>query len=282
MSEARERPPHAERPGGLLSRIGGHLVMYHAPRSPHAEQYRACRTNLAALNRNGAPWVIVVTSSRKGEGKSVTAANLAACFAELPGARVALVDADFRAPSQAGLFSLPNEPGLTDVIEERAQLKDVALRSVLENLEIYPAGKAPRRPAELLGGERFAAVLAELRRRHTWVLIDTPPVNPYTDGCVLAARCQGALLVVRMEETQKGLVQRSVQSLTRAGAKVLGTFLTGLSPDGAEADRYGYGHVDEDDNLLRSEYRKEKARLEAEKALRKQEQAWLEEQKDKS
>ncbi|MGQ0552678.1 MAG: CpsD/CapB family tyrosine-protein kinase [Planctomycetota bacterium] len=271
-------PETAERPGGLLSRISHQVVMYHDARSLHAEQYRACRTNLAALNRGGGPWSVVVTSSRKGEGKSVTAANVAACLGELSGARVCLIDADFRSPRQAGLFGLPNQPGLTELHDDKATLKQVLLPTVLSALHVLPAGSEPRSTAELLGSERFANLIDELKRRYTWVLIDTPPVNPYTDACVLAARCNGALLVVRMEQTTRDLVARSIHNLQRAGGRVLGSFLTGLTPDRDDSDRYGYYRQNlDDEDLARQEVQRAKARRAAQRRLLAQEKAWLKE-----
>ena len=181
----------AERPGGLLSSIAQNVVMYHDPRSMHAEQYRTCRTNLTALNRAGAPWAVVVTSSRKGEGKSVTAANLAVCLAEMPAMRVCLIDGDFRAAAQSELFGVDNTPGLADLLGDHAKLGHVMRTTALSKLDVIPAGDEPASTAEMLGGERFANLLGELKRRYSWIVIDTPPVQPYTDACV-ATSCRGA------------------------------------------------------------------------------------------
>lgn len=273
-------PSDVERPGGLLSKVSGALIMYHDPRSLHAEQYRSCRTNLTALNRRGGAWSIVITSSKKGEGKSVTAANLGACLAELPGTKVCLIDTDFRSPSQAGVFGVENSPGLADLIEDRASFKEVMHETVIPNLHMMGAGTEPRSPAEVLGGERFGNLIGELKRRYTWILLDTPPVNPYTDACVLTAQCNGALLVVRMEETNKELVQRSMQNLARAGGKVLGIFLAGLPIDREDSDRAGYYRIDAGDReLAKQELSRARARRKAERRLRAQEKAYLSQQK---
>ncbi len=272
----RELPTEFERPGGLLSRVDQNLIMYHDARSLHAEQYRACRTNLTAMNREGGPWALVVTSSVKGEGKSVTTANLAACMAELPGTRVCLLDTDFRAPSQSGIFGIPEEPGISELILDEASFKDVLYPTVVKNLDLVPAGREPASPAELLSSERFINLLQELKRRYSWVIIDTPPVNPYTDGCVLAAITNGALVVLRMEETNRELVQRTMQNIRTAGGRVLGTFLTGLAPDRDDSDRAGYYRVDASDReMTRKGSARLKARKKAEARLRQQEKAYL-------
>jgi capsular exopolysaccharide synthesis family protein len=269
-------PAQAERPGGLLSRVSSALLLYHDPRSPHAEQYRAFRTNLTALNRGGGPWAVVFTSARKGEGKSITTANVAACLAELPGSRVCLLDVDFRRPALAALLGLDNQPGLTELLSDEANLQRVLRPTVVPGLDLLPAGDEPRNPAELLGGERLANLLAELKRRYTWILIDTPPVNPFTDACVLAPRTNGVVVVVRMEQTPRDLVQRSMQSIQRAGGKVLGSFLTGMASDREDADRGGYARIDREGES--QDAGRSAARREAEKRLRGQEQAWLKKQ----
>jgi polysaccharide biosynthesis transport protein len=279
-----EGPPAgvAERPGGLLSRIAANVVMYHDPRSLHSEQYRTCRTNLAALNRGGAPWAVVVTSSRKGEGKSVTAANLAVCLAELPATRVCLIDADFRAAAQANIFGVDNTPGLAELLTDKAGFGSVLRNTTIAKLDVMPSGDEPPSPAELLGGERFANLLSELKRRYSWIVVDTPPVNPYTDACVATSRANGALIVVRMQQTPKDMVQRAAQSLVSAGGRLLGSFLTGLPPDHEAYDYYTYDRssTSSDRERVKSEVDRQKAKREAERRLRQQEKAYLKQQRD--
>jgi capsular exopolysaccharide synthesis family protein len=264
-----------ERNAEYLARMSRAIVIGHDPRSVQAEQYRSFRTNLTALNRGGGPWAIVFTSSRKGEGKSLTAANVAACLAELPGQRVCLVDVDFRRPAQAELFGLPNTPGVAELLQDKSTLQHVTQPTFSPALEVIAAGEEPRSPAELLGSERFANLLAELKRRYSWILVDTPPVHPYTDACVIASRTNGAVLVVKMEATSRDLAQRAMQSITRAGAKVLGSFLTGLPTDREDAERIGTYAVDRTDPRAPD---RERARRDAEKRLKEQEQAWLRKQ----
>jgi capsular exopolysaccharide synthesis family protein len=269
-------PDTPERPGGLLSRIAQNVVMYHDPRSLHAEQYRTCRTNLTALNRGGAPWAIVVTSSRKGEGKSVTAANLAVCLAEMPATRVCLIDGDFRAAAQSEIFGVDNTPGLSELLGDQAKLGHVMRPTTIGKLDVIPAGDEPNSSAELLGGERFANLLGELKRRYSWIVIDTPPVHPYTDACVATSLTNGALLVVRMQATQRDLVQRAAQSIVAAGGKLLGTFLTGLPPDREQYNYYTYDRTRSSDSTRgKHELQRQRARREAERRLRQQEKAYL-------
>jgi capsular exopolysaccharide synthesis family protein len=229
-----------ERPGGLLSKVAQNVVMYHDSTSVLAEQYRQCRTNITVLNKPGAPWVLAVTSSRKGEGKSVTVANLAVSLAELPGTRVCLLDADSRSPQVAGFFGLEPEFGLTEYLRDDVPFKDVLNKTLIDNLDCVAAGGEAKNPAELLGTVRFSQLIENLRRRYSWILIDTPPVNPFTDAAVVSALANGTLLVVRLKETPRALVNSTIDSLTTAGGKVIGSMVTGTTPDDEDAQEATY------------------------------------------
>jgi capsular exopolysaccharide synthesis family protein len=211
--------------------VDPHLVAITEPRSPLAEQYRALRTNLLALGPEHPLKVIVVTSAVAGEGKSVTALNLAACLAEVEGKRVAAVDADLRRPSLHRLMGLDNQRGLADYLSGGTMLEMVLQRSRTPNLWALPAGRTPPNPAELLGGKRMDDLLARLRREYDHVVIDTPPAVATTDAGILAPRCDGTVLVVRMFQTPRSAARHAAELLRKARANVVGTVLTGLEGD---------------------------------------------------
>lgn len=219
--------------------IDPHVVMYHEPRSLQAEQYRAFRTNVLAMDRGRGSRALSITSAVKGEGKSLSAVNIAMCMAEAPGLRVCLVDADFRDPRVARLLGLGDGPGLSELLLDRASLADVLVETKVRDLSVIRSGKEPRNPAELLASDRIRDLIAALKQDFTHILFDTPPVNPYTDGAVLGARTDGVLLVVRIGRTQKDQAERARLALRRAGANVLGAFVTCAIPvDKAEHDYY--------------------------------------------
>lgn len=270
-----------ERPGGLLSRIDGHIVIYHEPASLQAEQYRALRANLAAMNPKGAPWTIALTSARKGEGKTVTAVNLAACLAELPGSRVCIVDADCRSPGVAALLGVQPRGGMTDVLSGRSNARDVIRPTILPGLDCIHAGPEPENPAELLDRPAFTAFLEELKRRYSWIVLDTPPVNPFTDGCVVASRCDGCLVVVRLLAAPKDLVASTLDAIRTAGGRLLGTFLTGLQPDRDDGEEVaGYERISAGDRrTLGRRGKEDRQRRQAERQRLKQERALLRQRK---
>jgi capsular exopolysaccharide synthesis family protein len=215
--------------------IDAHVIMYHDPMSVQAEQYRACRTNILAMGRGHRYRSIAITSPVKGEGKSLSAVNLAICLAEAPGTRVCLLDTDFRAPRVQDLLGLGEGPGLSELLLDEADLNSsVLLETRVRDLHVIRAGRLPRNPAELLGSERIKNLLDVLKTDFTHVLCDTPPVNPYTDAAVLGARMDGVILVVRMNATEREQAEKAKHVLERAGANVLGLFIT----DAEAADTY--------------------------------------------
>ncbi len=218
--------------------IAPHLVVYHDPRSLLAEQYRQFRTNLQAMLHGRGARALVFTSAMKGEGKSVSIANVAVALAELTGARVCLIDTDFRAPRIAELFGIAEGPGLSELLLEEAQLSQVLQETKVRNLSVIRAGREPRNPSELLGSGRIRDLMAVLKTDFTHILCDTPPINPYTDAAVLGAQLDGVVLVVRAAKTPRDQVERAKHTLQRAGANVIGAFMTDVAPASRKESDY--------------------------------------------
>ncbi len=202
------------------------LVLFHKPHSLLAEQYRALRNNILAMNRSGSPRTILVTSAMAGEGKTVTLANLGLAMGEVERNRVLLVDADIRHPGLEAFLGLNREPGLTELLLDRASLEEVIYPSGFPQVDILGAGREVDHPAGLLSGSRMGELFSALKERYRYVLIDSPPILPITDGLTLAPLVDGTLLVVRLDYTPKPAVNRALDQLKKVGAPVLGAFLT--------------------------------------------------------
>lgn len=221
------------------SAIDPHVVMYHEPRSILAEQYRAFRTNVLAMGKGRGSRALAITSAMKGEGKSLTAVNIAICVAEAPGTRVCLIDTDFRSPAVARLLGIGRGPGLSDLLLDDIGLNKVLVETRIRDLHVIRAGREPRNPSELLGSDRIRDLLSTLKTDFTHIICDTPPVNPYTDAAVLGTFMDGVLMVVRLGRTSRDQAERSKNVLQRAGVNLLGTFLTEAAPvDRDESDYY--------------------------------------------
>lgn len=218
--------------------IDSRVVICHEPQSGVAEQYRTFRTNLVAMNAGGQPRALAITSAIKGEGKSITVANLAAAFCELPDTRVLIIDADLRAPVQASLWGIGREPGLADLMLDFVPLERVVSATSVPGLFVLPAGRVVRNSSELLGSSRMSDLVSALKADYQWILFDTPPALPFSDAATLGARIDGLLYVVRLEKTPRDQSTRALELLRNAGCNVLGSFLAGARSDDAAVRSY--------------------------------------------
>ncbi|GAA4903709.1 capsular exopolysaccharide synthesis family protein [Actinomycetospora succinea] len=214
------------------------LAVRERPSSSASEAYRKLRSNLrfVTVDREDGAAVVMITSAVPGEGKSTTAANVALSLADL-GNRVLLLEADLRRPVLAETFGLEPAVGLTTVLATGAPLAHAVQRA--GRLDVVVAGPVPPNPSELLESKRLAATLDELRARYDWVIVDSAPLLPVTDGAVLSHRCDGVVLLARHGATSSGAVRQAVATLTTAGANLLGTVITQVPRSGGEG--YGYG-----------------------------------------
>jgi capsular exopolysaccharide synthesis family protein len=212
-------------------RLNPLLIAGLAPKSLAAEQYRTLRTRLAQTEGTAAVRTLLVTSPQKGEGKSITSANLALTMAQELQRRVAIVEADLRKPSLQHLFGLPSGPGLSEYLAGAAELKDIMKFLPEFNLTVIPAGQTPMNPAELLGSTAMRRMLDHLRTRFDRVILDTPPVLPLADVAILAPIVDGALLVVRAGHTPKPAIENALRAFD--SSRLLGIV---LNESGMEAD----------------------------------------------
>lgn len=212
------------------------LVAAHAQQSLAAEQYRALRTRIKSAE-NGRPLrIIVVTSPNKGDGKSLTAANLALTMAQERQQRVVLVDGDLRRPSVHRLFGVPATFGLSNLLTEGADVGDALVAVPDHGLTVLPAGPIPMHPAELLGSAAMRRVIETLRTSFDRVLIDMPPAAPLADVAIASVLADGILMIVRAGVTKKPAIERALSGLDQA--KVLGLVLNDAGDAGA--GYYGY------------------------------------------
>jgi capsular exopolysaccharide synthesis family protein len=222
--------------------VSPYLVVFHHPTGYRAEQFRALRNQLIAMNPDGEAKSLVITSAVKAEGKTITAINLALAFAELERSRILLVDADLRSPSVEECLNLNPHAGLGDVLMDRVPLAAAVRPSGVRNLSVLGPGTRLGTPSEVISAERVEELLARLKEEYRYVILDTPPVLPATDAGVMAAGADGTLLTVRLEYSPKSMTKQAIGTLEDLGANVLGVFVTevrGTDPD--NDPRFAYG-----------------------------------------
>jgi capsular exopolysaccharide synthesis family protein len=217
--------------------VNPYLVLFHEPAGYRAEQVRALRNRLVAMNPDGEPKTLVVTSAVRDEGKTIAALNLAMAMAELERQQVVLIDADMRRPGCERYLNLNPEQGLSDVLLGRTTVEKVLRPAGYRGLMLLGPGTRVSNPAEVLSSSRLDELLHRLKERFHYVVIDTPPVLPSTDAGVLASRVDGTLVVVRLERSLKKQTREAVRTLQDMGGNVLGCFVTELRGQDPESDR---------------------------------------------
>jgi len=208
--------------------------------APHAdplmvEQFRQLAATLHQAQAADNIRVVMITSADAGDGKSLTAVNLALTLSDSYGRRVLLVDADLRRPSLHEMARIPNTHGLGDTLKSSAEQKLPVYR-LSDTLMIVPAGQPDRDPMMALTSPRMQQILQEAAARFDWILIDTPPMGPIADSSLLVPIIDAAILVVRAGRTHYADIQRAITSIGRD--RILGVVL-----NAAERGRHGgYRH----------------------------------------
>jgi succinoglycan biosynthesis transport protein ExoP len=222
------------------NRVGGMLVTSLKSRDdPFVEGFRVLRTALEYSWPETTPRILLVTSTAPGEGKTITALNLALTLASLD-QRVLLIDADLRKPKTHSVLKLKRTPGLTDVLVGRAQ-PSVAIQQRVHNtrLDLLPAGTSVPSPADLLSGQAMPGLLEALRTHYRWIVIDTPPVGAVAEPLALAPMVDGMVVVAGAEMVPRKAVAHSLERLAATRGRILGVVLNRAQ---VQKHSYYYGH----------------------------------------
>ncbi len=210
------------------------------------EAFRNLRTSLIWSDGGEALKTLVVTSAAPGEGKTLTAANLAVTLA-YDGLRVLLVDCDIRRPRVHGLFRMPRSPGLMELLTasrhptgDPVSAPDAIRETSIAGLSVLTCGALPSNAANLLSSTRMRVLLGELREQFDIIVLDTPPVLATADAGIVASLTDGVLLVVRAGTTDRNAAQRAYQQLANVGARVVGTVLNDPGGQVAKEGDYYY------------------------------------------
>jgi tyrosine-protein kinase Etk/Wzc len=185
--------------------------------------------------------IILFTGPTQGVGKSFVSSNFAYLLAETK-ASVLLIDADMRQGRLSSLLHSQRGAGLAEVLGGTAELEEAITSVDQSSLSILHAGaSAPSNPSELLGRPAFQEMLATLRERYDFVVIDSPPVLPVSDALSIAAQgCDLVLLVSRADYTGARQLEETLRRLENVGAKVVGHIFNGFLP-GRYGEREEYG-----------------------------------------
>ena len=221
-----------------------HLIVASRPKDAIAERFRRLRSRLELPAEDGSPppRVILVTSAVPDEGKTTTAFNLALAFAEERQRTTVIVDLDLRRPSVGRYVTPAPSLGVTEMLTDAVGLEHALIGVAGTRLNVLAAGKPRSNPTELLRSSALGSLIAALRDRFDWIVVDTPPAVPFSDAAVLQGLADGTMLVVRAGMTPKATVIRAIESLE--GGPLLGVVLNDVVP--TPVDRYYYRYDDYD------------------------------------
>ncbi len=216
------------------------IVVRDTPHTSSSAAYRMLQANLRFLSSDKELKVIVVSSSLPQEGKSTVSANLAVAIAQL-GRKVLLVDADMHCPVQHGIWELPNQVGLSNVIVGQAELKS-AIAQVMDNLDVLTCGVIPPNPMALLDSQRISLLIKQFSASYDAVIIDAPSLNVAADALILGNKADGILLVVRPGVLNSGTVAFAKELLKKSSQHVLGLVVNGVSPKNEPHSHYYFAN----------------------------------------
>jgi len=190
------------------------------------ESYNLLRTQVLQRAKENDWNVLAVTSPGPGEGKTLTAINLAISIAREVDYTVMLVDANLRHPWMLEHFGLANRKGLTDYLTGDTPIAELLLQPKrIEQLVVLPGGRPLTNSAEMLNSPKMVQLVEEMKSRyHSRIIIfDLPPVLSSADALAFSPYVDAALLVIEEGVTQKQDVEHALDLLQNTN--IIGTVL---------------------------------------------------------
>jgi len=223
------------------------------------ESYHTLRANIVSNIQKKGPISLVFSSSGAAEGKTLTVINFALASAS-SGLRTLLIDADTRRPVIYGIFGMPKQPGLTDVLAGKEEWKNVIKESSdflmgglnvdhvirfpgIENLKVMTCGTTPSNPVDLLDNANWNELLDDLKNYFDIIVFDTPPVLLFVDAIILSKKVDGTVLVYKAGKIARGALKRAKEQILGVNARMLGVILNGVRAS-EMGPKYGYYYYD--------------------------------------
>lgn len=206
------------------------------------ESYKTARTNIAySIIKKGCK-KIAFTSSSKGDGKTVTAMNVATALAQQVDTKVIVVECDLRRPHVHSALKLTPAPGLTNFLNDECTSEEIIQSTKLPNLNAVCYGAVPPNPSELLASDTMHDFIKSLEKNYDYIIFDTPPVGVVIDSVPIIKESDGVVIVVKNNSTTYPQLNKTLDILKRSGGKVLGVIINKVKP--TEGKKYKKGYSD--------------------------------------
>lgn len=222
------------------------LFMHEESRTPIAESYRSIRTALNFIfdtkyKKTDEANTLIISSAGPQEGKSTSAANIAASFAKM-GLKSLIIDFDMRKPVIHKLFKLDKSVGFTSLFLEKTSYDDSIHETKIKNLYALPCGPVPPNPSEILASKKTEKIINKLKKDFDIIIVDTPPIIAVTDSTQILKYFDDILLVVRASKTQKGAFERSLKSIQQAGHNLEHCILNDVTNETSYGGQYYHNY----------------------------------------
>ncbi|MCW3804159.1 GumC family protein [Plebeiibacterium marinum] len=207
------------------------------PDSVFAESYRIMRSRLQFITKSKKNPIILVTSAMPGDGKTVSAINLASVYSLL-GKKTVLVEFDLRNPKVSKEFDVDRNKGISTYLIGRESIDNIIQETQFNNLSIVTAGPIPPNPSELAASSEAKEFFEQLRQRFEYVIVDSAPVGLISDTQNLVESADACLVVVRVKKTIKDMLGKTLSELQTNTGHSLSLIVNDVTID---TSRYGYG-----------------------------------------
>ena len=188
-----------------------------SPDAPELDFYKVLRTQILHRSQEKGWNTIMVTSTRPGEGKTLTSINLALTFAKAYGQTVLLVDCDLRQQKIHSYLGLYSDKGIADYLSNEVPLKDLILWPKVEKLTLISGGSTIIESAELLGSQRMKELVVEMKNRYSdrYVIFDTPPLLSGADALTFSQLADSIIVVVEEGKTPMKELEKAVELIPK-------------------------------------------------------------------
>jgi capsular exopolysaccharide synthesis family protein len=169
--------------------------------------------------------VLAVSSAVAGEGKTLTAIQLAANMASTGRKKVLLVDMDLRKSDIARELGMAADSGLGEFLSGAVPREKILRNSVVPGLSVIVGGRNISSPVDMIAGEKFRSLLRDLREQFDLVILDTPPILPVPDAVTISEQVDAFILLFRFSHTPHQLFRQAIEELGER--KIVGVVLNG-------------------------------------------------------
>jgi len=229
---------------GKKDKIPNELVMMQDSLNIVSESVRRLMNYIIFQSGDTPPKTVAITSPAKGDGKSTIVSNLGIAFSEA-GYNTLLVDVDLRRPKLHKYLGLSSKQGLTDYFEGSLPISNlVKSTDINSSLSVITTGSTSKTHKSIIGTTKFKELIDNLQRSFDIILFDTPPFGIISDSTAVLKFSQSTIVVTRYQETNKGLLFRTIDELEQIKANVTNIVLNDFDYRKETENYYGSGYFE--------------------------------------